>query len=342
MAYPQRRQSTEVAAIKMPTDAAAYGIDHQKWRVLTEAIYPGAKNPQSILLALAYCKARGYDPFKRPVHIVPVYSSTLRKMVETVWPGINSLQTDAARTGKWAGMDPPQFGPQVTKKFVGEVTEWVDGNKTAVMVTKDVTFPEWCSVTVYRIVDGHKAAFSVPVWWMEAYARMGKSEVPNEMWERRARGQLMKCAQAASLRAAFPEISDYAAEEMEGRDLVDASRYVAEGDGVNVGNEYSGPVEPEAAPEDAPQTELAYVHLLLDGKQRRVAEDDLFARMTATATDKPEVAAKLIEQNWAFFQADERKTLLDSMLGAMDRGTAAKVEAFILVQQEDAPESEAA
>lgn len=97
------------------------------------------------------------------------------------------------------------------------------------------------------------------------------------------------------------------------------------------------PIEPRPE-EDRP----AFAHFVLDGKRFRLAESDLFEKLTAKATSEPETAAKVIEQNWAFFQADERKALLDSMLGAMDRGTAAKVETFILVQQEDAPESEAA
>jgi len=97
------------------------------------------------------------------------------------------------------------------------------------------------------------------------------------------------------------------------------------------------PIEPRPE-EDRP----AFAHFVLDGKRFRLAESDLFEKLTAKATSEPETAAKVIEQNWAFFAADDRRELLDSMLGAMDRGTAAKVETFILVQQEDAPESEAA
>ena len=44
-----------------------------------------------------------------------------------------------------------------------------------------------------------------------------RSEVPTDMWVKRPHGQLLKCAKAASLRAAFPEEADYTAEEMEGK-----------------------------------------------------------------------------------------------------------------------------
>jgi hypothetical protein len=74
-------------------------------------------------------------------------------------------------------------------------------------------------VTVYRIVQGQRCPFTEPVFWLEAYARLGGaySELPTDMWVKRPRGQLLKCAKAASLRAAFPEEAGYTAEEMEGK-----------------------------------------------------------------------------------------------------------------------------
>jgi len=39
------------------------------------------------------------------------------------------------------------------------------------------------------------------------------------MWVKRPRGQLLKCAKAASLRAAFPEEAGYTAEEMVGKSI---------------------------------------------------------------------------------------------------------------------------
>jgi len=193
------------------------GVSPGEWKVLVEAVWPGARSPDAVKLALDYCRARKLDPFKRPVHIVPMWNSSLRREVETVWPGISELQTTAARTGQWAGMDEPKFGPIVRKKFSGNVGR--QGQERA--VTVEVSYPEWCSVTVYRMVGGQRCGFSEPVWWEEAYARQGRSAVPNEMWAKRPRGQLMKVAKAASLRAAFPEENgnDYAAEEMEGREI---------------------------------------------------------------------------------------------------------------------------
>src|SRR6516225_8559708 len=78
-----------------------------QWRVLCEAIWPSARSAESISLALAYCGARRLDPFKRPVHIVPMWSTLLKREVETVWPGINELLTTAARSQQFAGVDEP-------------------------------------------------------------------------------------------------------------------------------------------------------------------------------------------------------------------------------------------
>ena len=196
---------------------AELGLDLNSWKVLTESIFPSAKSADGILLAVRYCQARGLDVLKRPVHVVPMWSKALGREVETVWPGINEVQITAARTGQYAGLDPARFGPELTQTFQGRAkTEdgWQD-----VRVT--VTFPEWCEVTVYRLINGVRCAFTETVFWLETYARAGgaHSEVPTAMWIKRPRGQLLKCAKAASLRAAFPEEASYTAEEMAGKTI---------------------------------------------------------------------------------------------------------------------------
>jgi phage recombination protein Bet len=214
------------------TALAELGIDVGTWKVLTESIFPSAKTPEGVLLAVRYCQARKLDIMRRPVHVVPMWSKALGREVETVWPGIAEVQTTAARTGQWAGMDAPRFGPDKTRTFEGRAKindEWQD-----IQVT--VTFPDWCEVTVYRVVQGTRCPFTETVWWEETYSRAGgaRSEVPTDMWVKRPHGQLLKCAKAASLRAAFPEEADYTAEEMEGK--------VIEADGMPVSGETAAEV----------------------------------------------------------------------------------------------------
>lgn len=183
-----------------------FAVTPARWQALCDAIYPAAKTPEAIELALSYCEARNLDIMKRPVHIVPVWSSALGKMVEGVWPGISELRTTAMRTKQYAGCDKTVFGPMVEHKFRNGAT---------------LTFPEWAQKTVYKMVGGQRVAFEGPeVYWLETYATEKKdTDVPNSMWRKRPRGQLDKCAEAAALRCAFPEeIGDeMTAEEMAGK-----------------------------------------------------------------------------------------------------------------------------
>lgn len=198
-----------------------YGIDAVQWKYLTDIAFPAAKSQESIIMALDYCKARKLDIMKKPVHIVPMWSAHHKKMVDTVWPSINEYRTTAHRTGEYAGLDPIEHGPAITRKFTGKVKE-----KT---VEKEVTFPEWTSCTCYRLVHGRKVAFSAKVYWLETYAAIGKTDVPNDMWAKRPYGQPDKCAEAAALRKAFPEElgSDYTSDEMHGREVIDDNIPVA-------------------------------------------------------------------------------------------------------------------
>lgn len=184
-----------------PAIEERFGIDRASWRALVEAVFPLAQSIDSVLMALSYCRARKLDPFKRVVHIVPIWDSNAGRMVDTVWPGIGELRTTAFRTAQYAGRARTEFGPDVTMKL-GSV---------------EITFPEWAQVTVYRMIDGQRVAFEGPqVYWLETYAERKRNDPsPNSMWAKRPRGQIDKCAEAAALRAAFPEEvgNEYCAEE---------------------------------------------------------------------------------------------------------------------------------
>lgn len=218
-AVAEERQAPTSLKLRLPYPRAVqeqFGVSPAMWQVFIEAIWPSAKTPEGVYMAISYCKARNLDPMKKMVHIVPVWSNALKAEVETVWPGIAEIRTTATRTGVYAGKDAAEFGPNVTQEFI----EIDDRNG----VEKDrctFTFPEWCRVTVYKIVQGIRCQFVGPkVVWEEAYATKSRfSPLPNEMWGDRRSGQLEKCAEAAALRAAFPEElgNQYTAEEMHGR-----------------------------------------------------------------------------------------------------------------------------
>lgn len=209
--------ATQVAQIR-PQSNAMITAEHQAAirTALKTSLYPGASDP-SIDMVLAYCTAAGLDPMQKPVHIVPMWDSKSRSMRDVVMPGIGLYRVQAARSGQFAGMSEPEFGPLVTE-LVGE---------------REVTFPEWCKVTAYRqLASGHIAEFTAVEYWIENYAIKGGKEQdqsPNAMWTKRKRGQIAKCAQAQALRMAFPEIgSQLTAEEMEGKSIIEGEAVVVQ------------------------------------------------------------------------------------------------------------------
>lgn len=205
---------SNVATIPRSTPLTTADHEAAVWSALKSSIYPGASD-QSISLVLDYCAAAGLDPMQKPVHIVPMWDSNSRSMRDVVMPGIGLYRVQASRSGQFAGMSEPEFGPMLTEQ-VGAV---------------QVTFPEWCKVTVYRqLPNGHIAEFTAKEYWIENYAIKGgkdKDQSPNAMWTKRVRGQIAKCAQAQALRMAFPEIgSQPTAEEMEGKAIIDGEATV--------------------------------------------------------------------------------------------------------------------
>ena len=172
--------------------------------VLQTSLYPGAAIG-SVKMVLGYCKAAGLDPMQKPVHIVPMWDKNTKAMRDVVMPGIGLYRTQAARSGQYAGVTDPEFGPDLTES-VGGVS---------------ITFPAWCKVTVKRLLGNQVVEFAAREFWKENYATAGKdSAAPNAMWKKRPYGQIAKCAEAQALRKAFPEFgSAPTADEMEGREF---------------------------------------------------------------------------------------------------------------------------
>lgn len=224
-----------------PAVEERFGVDQGAWRVLTDAVFPAAERPESIIMALAYCRARNLDIFKKPVQIVPIYDRKRGGMVDTVWPGIAELRTTAMRTGSFAGFEDTEYGPMIDDELSGV----------------KVSYPEWAQCTVYRLVAGQRVAFVGPkTFWIETYATAKRdTKAPNSMWAKRPRGQLEKCAEAAALRRAFPEEigNEYAAEEIEGQAF--GLRDVTNREGPNLAAKLAAPAD-----EDMPREGFTTVH----------------------------------------------------------------------------------
>lgn len=205
---------------QMPVVLREAGVDMQTYFALENA-FPGAR-PASMLMAYEYCKARKLDILKKPVHIMAMQVKNAQTNQyfwrDVIYPGIAENRITASRTGLHAGTDEPVFGPNVS------TSAKVDNESGNVIST--MTAPEYAKVTVYKMVNGQRCAYTHIEFFEEAVART-KGSI-NSMWTKRPHGQLAKCAEAGALRKAFPEElgGEYTAEEMLGHVLVDG------GDGV--------------------------------------------------------------------------------------------------------------
>ena len=182
-------------------------------QVLRNSLYPGASD-ESIKMVLGYCKASGFDPMQKPVHIVPMWDSKSGSNRDVIMPGVNLYRTVAARSG-CAGVSEPEFGDDKTENLGGV----------------EITYPLWCKVTVKRRLEtGEIVEFTAKELWKENYAQKGgkeRSVAPNSMWMRRPYAQIAKCAEAQALRKAFPEVgAQPTADEMEGKSLNDGGTVI--------------------------------------------------------------------------------------------------------------------
>jgi phage recombination protein Bet len=184
--------------------------------VLQQTLYPEATTQEAEMI-ISYCRARKIDPMLKPVHLVPMNVKTNRKDPQgksiyeyrnVIMPGIALYRIDASRTGQYAGMSEPEFGEDVTEQ-IG---------------MKKITYPKWCKITVNKLMNGQVYQFSAKEYWKENYATKSRTDnSPNDVWTKRAYGQLAKCAEAQVLRKAFPEAvpHEYTKEEMEGKTFPD-------------------------------------------------------------------------------------------------------------------------
>ena len=250
------------------------------------SLYPGASDA-SVDMVLSYCRASGLDPMTKPVHIVPMKVSTgvkdergydIKEDRDVVMPGIGLYRINAARTGQYAGCSEPEFGPTMTMESMRDV--WADGGNGRRQKTQQpftFHYPEWCRVTVRKVLGSQIVEFSAKEYWLENYASKSDGS-PNAMWEKRAFGQLAKCTEAQALRKAFPEAvgSQPTADEMEGKDIIEGTSTVVQQQAA-----LAKPVElPEYLDTDFEANLPKWLELIASGKG---SADGLIAKLQTKA-----------------------------------------------------------
>ena len=131
--------------------------------------------------SLSVCRHLQLNPLLNQIHFVK------RGNAVTAQVGIDGFRLAAQRTSQYAGSD------------------------EAVFEEKD-SVPVKATVTVYRMINGHRCPFTASARWSEY-----KPSAGDHMWKKMPFTMLAKCAEALALRKAFPaELSDlYSNEEME-------------------------------------------------------------------------------------------------------------------------------
>lgn len=170
--------------------------DVPEWETKTELIRRTvAAGASSDELELFFHQARraGLDPLAKQIYFVK------RQGKGVIQVGIDGLRLIADRTGQYAGSDDAEF--------VGST---------------DRGYPASAKVTVYKMVQGQRCAFSATARWDEYFP----GDQQGFQWKRMPHAMLAKCAEALALRKAFPaDMSGlYVHEEMAQADRPDVER----------------------------------------------------------------------------------------------------------------------
>jgi phage recombination protein Bet len=158
---------------------------------LTQAgIIPAGTPPPQVAVFAETCRQHGLSPFKKEIYLVG-YGGKYSVII-----GIDGLRVKAARTGQLAGCDAPRFN------------ESADGSY---MTAADIKgqMPATCTVTVYRIVSGHRVPFTATVTFNEFCPIK-----PTGKWQAMPLQMIAKVAEAFALRKGFAdEVSGLGIEE---------------------------------------------------------------------------------------------------------------------------------
>lgn len=166
-------------ALALSSTSTALSITPDEVQLVKNTIAQGATEAE-LKLYLYDCQRQGVHPLDRMIHF------TKRGDKYTPVVSIDFLRARAESTGEYAGNDDPEF----------------DDEKN----------PQKATVTVYKIVNGVRCAFTASARWSQYFP----GDKAGYMWKKMPHLMLGKCAEALALRKAFPKqfAGIYTSEEM--------------------------------------------------------------------------------------------------------------------------------
>lgn len=162
----------------------APSVTAEELDLVKRTVASGATDAE-LKLFLYDCQRQGVHPLDKLLHF------TKRGGKYTPVTSIDLMRTHAADTGEYAGSDDAEPGPTVNEGH-----------------------PQWSTVTVWRLVQGQRCAFTATARWDEYYPGDGPA---GQMWRKMPHTMLGKCAEALALRKGFPRqlAGLYAREELD-------------------------------------------------------------------------------------------------------------------------------
>lgn len=176
-----------ITTSERPVDALAVTSDQLD--LIRRTIAKDA-TPDELKLYLFDCHRQGVHPLDKLIHF------TKRDGKYTPITSIDFMRIRAADSGEMAGSDDPVF------------TSHDDALADAV---------DTATVTVYRLTQGQRFAYTATARWDEYKPAPGPSGRADVMWRKMPHTMLGKCAEALALRKGFPRqlAGLYAKEEMD-------------------------------------------------------------------------------------------------------------------------------
>lgn len=161
----------EVAVIAVPAGIPQVTFSKDQVELIKRTVARNTTDDE-LALFLYTAKRSGLDPLAKQIHCVKRSGKDGGSM--SIQTAIDGYRLIADRTGKYAGNDDPIFDDEAN--------------------------PTRASVTVHKIVDGQRCAFTATARWSQYYP----GDAQGFMWKKMPHLMLGKCAEALALRKAFP------------------------------------------------------------------------------------------------------------------------------------------